>query len=54
MLAFVQVRAVVICFDTTFRVRGVDMKSVEMGTYGFDGAKALTRHGELGMETSQE
>ena len=30
-------------FNTTFRVRGVHMESVQMGAYGFDGAEALTK-----------
>ena len=30
-------------FNTTFRIRGVHMESVEMGAYGFDGAEALTK-----------
>ena len=33
-----------ICFDTTFRIRGIHMKGIEMGAYSFDRAKALTKH----------
>lgn len=41
MLTFVQMRTVVICFNTPFRVRSVGMEGVEMGAYGFYGAEAL-------------
>lgn len=41
MLTFVQMRTVVICFNTPFRVRSVGMEGVEMGAYGFEGAEAL-------------
>lgn len=43
MVTFIEMRAVVVCFNTTFRIRGVDMKGVQMSAYGFDGAEALTK-----------
>lgn len=54
MLTFVQMRTVVICFNTPFRVRSVGMEGVEMGAYGFDGAEVLGGR-ELSVgKTSQE
>lgn len=43
MLAFIQMRAVVVCFNATFRIGGIDMKGVQMSTNGFDGAEVLKR-----------
>lgn len=45
MLSFIQMRAVMVSFNATFRVRGVDMEGIEMGAYSFDGAEALTKRG---------
>ena len=38
---FIDVRAVVICFYTTRRVRSIDVEGVEMAADRFDGAKVL-------------
>ncbi len=32
-----------VCFDTTFRIRSVDMEGVEMGAYSFHRAEALAK-----------
>ena len=41
--AFVEVRAVVIRFYTTRRVRSIDVEGIEMGADRFNGGKVLTK-----------
>jgi len=38
---FVEIRAVVVCLDTSRRVGGIDMEGVKMGADGFDGLEVL-------------
>lgn len=53
MLTFIQVRAIVVCFNTMARVRGINMKGVEMGAYSFDGAETLTRRELSAVDVSE-
>lgn len=45
ILTFIQMGTVMVCLNTAFRIRGVNMEGVEMGTNRFDWAEVLIRGG---------